>query len=134
MNKRIGLGVAVLAASALLAGCASAPNCTEATYPQMAQAIKAKPQQLNTFHGRLDITKLTAEKNGDLIRAGVTVQSHSTRPSDMQYEFTWYNQSGFPIGNTPFEPFTLYSNSNQFLQAVAPNPTAASYRIRICQK
>ncbi|ODN42703.1 YcfL family protein [Piscirickettsia litoralis] len=134
MNKRVILGTVVLGSAALLTGCASAPNCTEVNYPQMAKAVKVKPQQLNTFHGRLDITSLSAEKNGDLMRAGVKVQSHSTRANNMEYEFTWYNKNGFPIGKTPFQPFTLYSNSNQFLQAVAPNPTADSYRIRICQK
>ncbi|AKP72943.1 putative periplasmic lipoprotein [Piscirickettsia salmonis] len=134
MNRCVSAGTVVLATVVLLGGCASAPNCTEASYPQMTQAIQAKPQQLNTFHGRLDINQLAVAQSGDLMRAGVRVQSHSSRENNMEYQFTWYNKNGFPIGTTPFLPFTLYSNSNQFLQAVAPNPTAAGYRIRICQQ
>jgi uncharacterized protein YcfL len=81
----------------------------------------------------IQIVDLRSEFVGDLLKANITLVSKSSGTLKAQYKFAWFNAQGMEIDPEagPWEPMILYGNESKTLQAVAPNPSAREFKIKI---
>ncbi len=130
-------GFAVLAALALLAGCASDPatsapqDTTKYTVENTEKFVLLdKPaqfaitctglQERTLPDGRLDVV--------------ANVKNRENRPMQVQVNCVFKDDQGFSTGDeTPFQNLALAANSTETVHFTAANPLAKRYTIRVRQ-
>lgn len=81
----------------------------------------------------LEITDSKVGYSGDLMKAQVTIKNGSRSDLNFQYKFKWLDNDGFEIAidGRPWEPLSITAYESKSVQAIAPNPTAKSFRILV---
>lgn len=85
---------------------------------------------------RIEVINVVAAKAGDLAKASVEVKNDSNFAYTFEYRFKWYDAAGMEINPdaTAWIPVAIMANETKSLQAVAPNPTAATFKLFLQEK
>ena len=85
---------------------------------------------------RLDVLNVVAAKAGDLAKASVEVKNDSSFSYKFEYRFKWYDAAGMELNpdGTAWTPVAIMANETKSLQALAPNPTAATFKLFLQEK
>ena len=85
---------------------------------------------------RLKILNVVAAKAGDLAKASVELQNDSSFSWKFEYRFKWYDAAGMEINadSTAWTPVSIMARETKSLQALAPNPTAATFKLFLQEK
>lgn len=70
---------------------------------------------------------------GDLLRVQATITNDSNDHLDFRYKFKWLDKDGFEIAvdGRPWTPMLISPYESKNVQAVAPNPSANSFKILV---
>lgn len=81
----------------------------------------------------LEITDTKVGYSGDLMKAQVTIKNGSRSDLNFHYKFKWLDKDDFEIAidGRPWEPLSITAYESKSVQALAPNPTAKSFRILV---
>lgn len=68
---------------------------------------------------------------GDLLKAQATITNDSNDVVEFRYKFKWLDKNGFEIAidGRPWTPMVISPFESKNVQAVAPNPSASSFKI-----
>ena len=68
---------------------------------------------------------------GDLLKAQATITNDSNDQLEFRYKFKWLDKDGFEIAidGRPWTPMVISPFESKSVQAVAPNPSANSFKI-----
>jgi uncharacterized protein YcfL len=134
---------ALLAGAALLAlvmaGCAANTSGIEgsasATWGPEGDMQMSKFVVINNERvaGNIQIVDLKSGFVGDLMRANVTLVSKTSSTQNLEYKFVWFDLNGMEItpDGSAWKPLILYGNETKTIQAVAPNPSAKEFKVKI---
>ena len=88
----------------------------------------------NTSLGRdIAVTDTRVAQGGDILQAGVTIESKTGSTLALQYKFVWIDAKGFetnPESGT-WKPLTLNGRETRQLQGVAPSAAAIEFMLKI---
>ncbi len=81
----------------------------------------------------LEITDSKVGYAGNLMKAQVTLKNASRSDLTFRYKFKWLDKDDFEIAidGRPWTPLTITPYESKSVQAIAPNPTAKSFRIMV---
>lgn len=129
MKYRAFLALIVVGA---LSGCAGMKTA------ESADGDKVKYQVIATgdTEDRLDVLNVVSAKSGDLAKASVELQNDSNFAYTFEYRFKWYDAAGMEINPdaTAWTPVSIMAKETKSLQALAPNPTAATFKLFLQEK
>jgi len=146
MNKETvrKIGVVAVAASGLvlggmLAGCATKTSGLEGAAASVEtpegdmQSSKFVIVNNPKLARGIQIVDLKSAFAGDMLKAQVTLVSKYSSTLSFQYKFAWFNKDGVEINPDagPWTPLIMYGNESKTIQAVAPNPSAREFKIKI---
>lgn len=99
-------------------------------------AVKYQVIATGDTEDRLRILNVAAAKAGDLARASVELQNDSNFAWKFEYRFKWYDANGMEINaeSTAWTPVAIMAKETKSLQALAPNPTAATFKLFLQEK
>lgn len=85
---------------------------------------------------RLDVTSVITGRAGDLMKASVEVRNASRFSYTFEYRFKWYDEAGMEISpdGTAWTPVSLMPQESKSMQALAPNPTAGTFKLFLQEK
>jgi uncharacterized protein YcfL len=130
MNYRAFLALIVV--GALSTGCSNTPS------GETGSVEKVKYQVITTgeTQDRIDILGVATSLVGDLMRASVELKNDSNFSYTFEYRFKWYDAVNMEINpeGTAWTPVAVMANETRSLQATAPNPTAASFKLFLQEK
>ena len=68
-----------------------------------------------------------------LYRGKVVIANKKGSTQDLQYQFTWYDESGTEVGidGNGWTPFIIYGKDEITIVGLAPNPQASGFRINV---
>lgn len=131
---------AVLAATALVAGCATKKGFEQPGYAfgcpvgdqkvgSMDDLVKAK----TAMEGRrttIQPTEMRCTKAGDLLKIDANLNNDSSSVKRISYKFRWIDREGMRAADEEtWKPLMLYNNSNLMISTVAPNAKAVDFRL-----
>jgi uncharacterized protein YcfL len=134
---RIMKAGAMLLAAAMLGGCASSGIVSQGALRQEQEAeipIYKRVVVNNDSLGRdIAVTDTRVAQAGDILQAGVTIESRTGSTLALQYRFVWLDAKGFEINpeSGTWKPLTLYGKETRQLQGTAPNPSAIEFTLKI---
>ena len=138
MNTK--LVFAALAATALVAGCATKKGFEQPGYAfgcpigeqkvgSMDDLVKAK----TSMEGRrttIQPTELRCTKTGELLKIDANLNNDSKSVKRIAYKFRWIDREGMRAAEEEsWKPVMLYENSNLMVSTVAPNAKAVDFRL-----
>ncbi len=88
----------------------------------------------NTSLGRdIGVIDTRVAQAGDILQAGVTLESKTGSTLALQYKFVWIDAKGFEVNpdTGTWKPLTLYGRETRQLQGVAPNAAAIEFMLKI---
>ncbi|MCH8474484.1 MAG: YcfL family protein [Opitutales bacterium] len=97
---------------------------SERDYVQMDQSLQ----------GQVVIKDVNrSEVSGNLLQVQAEVQNTSRRMTRFNYAFEWFNEDGILITSPPvtWKTRQIEGNESIFLTAVAPNPEAKDFRLKV---
>ena len=85
------------------------------------------------FSQDITVTDTIVAKAGDLLKVQVTIKNDSRNDAQFQYKFKWLDKDGFELSldSRPWQPLSITAYESKNVQAVAPNPSAASFKILV---
>jgi uncharacterized protein YcfL len=131
---------AALAATALVAGCATKKGFEQPGYAygcpigdqkvgSMDDLVKAK----TAMEGRrttIQPTEMRCTKAGDLLKIDANLNNDSSSVKRISYKFRWIDREGMRAAEEEtWKPLMLYNNSNMMISTVAPNAKAVDFRL-----
>ena len=131
---------AALAATALVAGCATKKGFEQPGYAfgcpigdqkvgSMDDLVKAK----TAMEGRrttIQPTEMRCTKAGDLLKIDANLNNDSSSVKRISYKFRWIDREGMRAAEEEtWKPLMLYNNSNLMISTVAPNAKAVDFRL-----
>lgn len=131
---------AALAATALVAGCATKKGFEQPGYAfgcpvgeqkvgSMDDLVKAK----TAMEGRrttIQPTEMRCTKAGDLLKIDANLNNDSSSVKRISYKFRWIDREGMRAADEEtWKPLMLYNNSNLMISTVAPNAKAVDFRL-----
>lgn len=134
------LVLAALAATALVAGCATKKGFEQPGYAygcpigdqkvgSMDDLVKAK----TAMEGRrttIQPTEMRCTKAGDLLKIDANLNNDSSSVKRISYKFRWIDREGMRAADEEtWKPLMLYNNSNLMISTVAPNAKAVDFRL-----
>jgi len=83
--------------------------------------------------GDIQIVDVKSAMAGDIMRAQATLRSKDKSTLPFQYRFDWYDANGMEInsGSGSWKPLILYGRESKTIQAVAPDPRAKEFKLKI---
>lgn len=80
---------------------------------------------------RLKVSNILTRQQNDLLQVSVELHNHWDLSLDFQYKFKFYDKDGFEVSTDgrPWIPIVLTGNETSSVQALAPNPSAVSFKI-----
>ena len=138
MNAKVVF--AALAATALVAGCATKKGFEQPGYAygcpigdqkvgSMDDLVKAK----TAMEGRrttIQPTEMRCTKAGDLLKIDANLNNDSSSVKRIAYKFRWIDREGMRAAEEEtWKPLMLYNNSNMMISTVAPNAKAVDFRL-----
>ena len=120
--------LALIVTGALLAGCSTTPAGGDAASYQIVAS--------GGTEDRLKVINVVTSKAGDLARASVEVQNESNFAYQFEYRFKWYDAAGMEINpeGGSWVPTGIMANETKSLQALAPNPSAETFKLFLQEK
>jgi uncharacterized protein YcfL len=127
----------ILLSAAVLAGCSSPTVNTDVranptAHPQVIQDMRiVTDQTLNAYCQVVGVYKTTVST--DLLKIQVDVYNSQSEPAQFNYKFEWIDQDGI-IVDTPLSIWktqTIQGGEVISLTAVAPNPRATDFRLKM---
>ena len=81
----------------------------------------------------LNVVDTIVGTSGNLLRVQASIKNDSRFDQTFQYKFKWLDKDGFEVAidGRPWEPLTITAYETKSVQAVAPNPTAKSFKIMV---
>ena len=133
-----GITAAALIASLGLVGCSTTAG-VEATGKTSWDEQGARSLEKNVvfnnsgLKGDIQIVDVKSAMAGDIMRAQATLRSKDRDTLPFQYRFDWYDASGLEInsGAGSWKPLILYGRESKTIQAVAPDPRAKEFKLKI---
>ena len=140
VGMKSSLVIAAIAASALVAGCATkkgfekpgfAFGCPigETKVSSMDDLVKAKVLS----EGRrttIQPTEMRCSQTGDLLRIDANLNNDSRSVKRIAYKFRWIDREGMRAWEEePWKPLMLYENSNLVINSISPTHKAADFRL-----
>lgn len=125
--------LALVVTGALVAGCSSfRPSGDDAADDK----VKYQVVTSGNTDDRLAVTSVVTARAGDLVRASVELKNKSRFAYTFEYRFKWYDGSGMEISpdSTAWVPLSMMGNETRSLQALAPNPTAETFKLFLQEK
>jgi uncharacterized protein YcfL len=134
------LVLAALAATALVAGCATKKGFEQPGYAfgcpigeqkvgSMDELVKAK----TAMEGRrttIQPTEMRCTKAGELLKIDANLNNDSSSVKRISYKFRWIDREGMRAADEEtWKPLMLYNNSNLMISTVAPNAKAVDFRL-----
>lgn len=118
------------------AGCASKTAATDPAAAEQAKKANYEIIKSGDTDGRLEVVSVASGKPGDTAKASVEVRNKSNFSWKFEYRFKWYDASGMEIGvdSTAWTPVAIMANETKSLQSLAPNPTAATFKLFLQEK
>lgn len=140
-GKKIVIGkiaAAVLITALGLAGCSTTAG-VETTGKMAWDEQGARTLEKNVLFsnsglkGDIQIVDVKGMMAGDIMRAQATLRSKDRDTLPFQYRFDWYDASGIEInsGAGSWKPLILYGRESKTIQAVAPDPRAKEFKLKI---
>jgi len=133
-----GLTAAALILSLGLAGCsttAGVETTGKMTWDEQGARTLEKNVVFNNsgLKGDIQIVDVRSAMAGDIMRAQATLRSKDKDTLPFQYRFDWYDAGGFEInsGAGSWKPLILYGRETKTIQAVAPDPRAKEFKLKI---
>lgn len=124
--------LALVVTGALLAGCSEMKTTSaDSTDPVKYQVVASGGTE-----DRVDVINVVSARAGDLVRASVELRNNSNFQYAMEYRFKWYDKGGMEINpeGGSWIPVSLMANETKSLQALAPNPTADTFKLFLQEK
>lgn len=83
--------------------------------------------------GRIQIVELKSAVINDLLKAQVSLASTKNKTLSFQYKFAWFDKNGMEIDSSgnAWNPIVVHGKEFRNLQAVAPNASAKSFKVKI---
>ena len=83
------------------------------------------------IESRLAITDLRQRKVGDILQVSVDLRNNWKWKLDFQYKFRFFDKNGFEVDpdGRAWTPIVITGNEVATVQAMAPNPSAETFRI-----
>lgn len=132
--------VTALAASTLVAGCASKKGFEQPGYAFGCPVGEQKVSSMNdlvrvktAMEGRrttIQATEMRCSKAGDLLKIDANLNNDSSSVKRVSYKFRWIDREGMRAWEEEtWKPLMLYNNSNMMISTVAPTPKAVDFRL-----
>ena len=119
-----------LTATIYLAGCSAGATGTARPSEdgKYETSIEYNSAQIQS---RLTIAEIRQRKVGDVLQVSVDLKNNWKFKLDFQYKFRFYDKDGFEVDpdGRQWAPIVITGNEVATVQAVAPNPTAESFKI-----
>lgn len=128
----LAMTLTIIMVGALTAGCSGLKSAPAGDGDQMKyQVITAGDTK-----DRLDVLKVATARAGDLAKASVELQNDSNFSYTFEYRFKWYDAAGMELNpdSTGWTPVAVMAHETKSLQALAPNPTAATFKLFLQEK
>lgn len=124
--------LALVVTGALIAGCGQ----FKTTKTGDGDKVKYQVVTSGNTDDRIEVINVVAGKAGDLVKASVEMQNKSRFAYTFEYRFKWYDGSGMEISpdSTAWIPLSMMGNETKSLQALAPNPTAETFKLFLQEK
>lgn len=137
--KRTGM-ILVIAASALVAGCASKKGFEQPGYAFGCPIGDAKVSSMDDLvkvktvsEGRrttIQATELRCSKTGDLLKIDANLNNDSKSVKRIAYKFRWIDREGMRAAEEEsWKPLMMYENSNMVINTISPSNKAADFRL-----
>jgi len=133
-----GIAAVALIASLGLFGCsttAGVETTGRMTWDEQGARSLEKNVVFNNsgLKGDIQIVDVKSAMAGDIMRAQATLRSKDRDTLPFQYRFDWYDASGLEInsGAGSWKPLVLYGRESKTIQAVAPDPRAKEFKLKI---
>lgn len=126
--KKLLIGLALLLS---LAACTSVNQTgTMQVGPDESKQIIESNSQ---WRAKLHISDMKAGYAGNLMRAQAKILNKSGSTQSFQYKFKWFDKSGFEVAvdGRPWTPMTITGHESKAVQALAPNPSVAYYKVLV---
>jgi uncharacterized protein YcfL len=135
--SRVIAAVAITAALGLV-GCSTTAG-VEATGKTTWDEQGARSLEKNVVFnnsgltGDIQIVDIKSVLTGDVMRVQATLRSKDKDTLPFQYRFDWYDGGGLEInsGAGSWKPLILYGRESKTIQAVAPDPRAKEFKLKI---
>jgi len=101
---------------------------------QGARSLEKKVVFNNSgLEGDVQIVDIKSVMAGDVMRVQATLRSKDRDTLPFQYRFDWYDGGGLEInsGAGSWKPLILYGRESKTIQAVAPDPQAKEFKLKI---
>ncbi|HUL42292.1 MAG TPA: YcfL family protein [Burkholderiales bacterium] len=132
--------IVMLAAAALLAGCATKKGFEKPGFAfgcPIGDAKVSSMEDLDKLKVLTEGKRTTIEPiemrctmTGDLLKVDVTLNNDSSHVRRVAYKFRWIDQEGMRAWDEEaWKPLLMYENSNQVVSAVAPTNKAVDFRL-----
>ena len=133
-----GMTAIAISASLCLTGCSTTAG-VEATGKTTWDEQGARSLEKNVLFnnsglkGDIQIVEVKSAMAGDIMRAQATLRSKDKDTLPFQYRFEWYDGGGLEInsGAGSWKPLILYGRESKTIQAVAPDPRAKEFKLKI---
>ena len=118
------------------AGCSSKPAATDPAAAEQPAKTNYEVIKSGDTDSRLEIVSVASGKPGDTAKASVEVRNKSNFSWKFEYRFKWYDAAGIEIGvdSTAWTPVAIMANETKSLQSLAPNPSAATFKLFLQEK
>lgn len=133
-----GMAVMALLAALGLAGCsttAGVETTGKASWNDDGSRGLEKKVIFNNsgLAGDIEIVDVKSALAGDIMRAQATLRSKDRDTLPFQYRFEWFDSNGFEInsGAGAWKPLLLNGRESKTIQAVAPDPRAKEFKLKI---
>jgi len=133
-----GITAAALIASLGLVGCSTTAGVEAAgktSWDEQGARTLEKNVVFNSsgLKGDIQIVDVKSALAGDIMRAQATLRSKDKDTLPFQYRFDWYDAGGLEInsGAGSWKPLILYGRESKTIQAVAPDPRAKEFKLKI---
>lgn len=133
-----GIAAAALIASLGLVGCsttAGVETTGKTTWDDQGARTLEKNVVFNNsgLKGDIQIVDVKSALAGNIMRAQATLRSKDRDTVPFQYRFEWLDANGIEInsGSGSWKPLILYGRESKTVQAVAPDPRAKEFKLKI---
>lgn len=116
---------------------ASLIGCSSGTVGSYDKTDKGYETNINynstVLATRVKVSDIKTRRVDDLMQVSVDLHNHWDFTLDFQYKFKFFDKDGFEVGadTRPWSPIVLTGNETASVQAVAPNPSAQTFKIYV---
>ncbi|MFV1873781.1 MAG: YcfL family protein [Oleiphilus sp.] len=131
VKEKVGKFLSIAGLCAVLGACAV--NETATVVVEDGQATQIIETNNGVLADSLRISNTHIGYAGDLLKVQAAITNDSDDHLNFRYKFKWLDKNGFEIAidGRPWTPMTISPYETKNVQAIAPNPTANSFKILV---